>query len=145
MVKAQVTADRPCIGCGVPTRSLKQLCRHCQPRNPKRPERPCPRCGINTTAKKGVCRPCSSQPPAARRDRSWADDAVCRKVAGAAELLFSTRPEDIAEAKVMCRFCPVAVACLMDALATESGDYYRHGIYGGKTPAERAQMGRAAA
>lgn len=41
----------------------------------------------------------------------------------------------------VCNRCPVRRACLEQALDVESGDkWWRHGMFGGATPSERAAM-----
>lgn len=47
-------------------------------------------------------------------------------------------------AKAICRRCPVATKCLDYALDIEgdASQWGRHGIYGGMTPEQRAQLAR---
>lgn len=51
---------------------------------------------------------------------------------------------DVAEAQAICERCPTERrdTCLQDALAAEQGASidYRHGIYGGTTPEQRAAL-----
>lgn len=60
------------------------------------------------------------------------------------DLFFPERGErDKAEqAREVCARCPVAAACLTDALKAEGGNShsYRHGIRGGKSPNQRYQL-----
>lgn len=50
----------------------------------------------------------------------------------------------IDQAKAICARCPVAPACLDDALKEEGGRYYRSGIRGGTTGPERRTIRRRA-
>lgn len=70
------------------------------------------------------------QTPAGRaaHDRVWRDEDT--RTGG--------HPKDIAAAKQVCATCPVAELCLAWALASQ--DAPELGLYGGKTPAERAEM-----
>jgi WhiB family redox-sensing transcriptional regulator len=52
------------------------------------------------------------------------------------EIFYPPLGEDTTAARQACRRCDHATACLEFALAT----YQRHGIWGGKTPAERARI-----
>lgn len=66
----------------------------------------------------------------------WRDQAACR---GAdTELFYPTEADDVTTAKAVahCQVCPVADACLTDALAT--GD--RYGIRGGLTERQRRAL-----
>jgi hypothetical protein len=79
--------------------------------------------------------------------RNWQDDAACRDIGiglfvaddrdGVAVNNFSYR-----EGKKICAGCPVARACLADAMAREGGasHEYRAGLYGGLTPIERSKL-----
>lgn len=49
------------------------------------------------------------------------------------ELFFSGFPDDILEAKLVCRECPVVAACKVAAIARNE----EFGIWGGTTPEER--------
>ena len=48
-------------------------------------------------------------------------------------------------ARKWCQRCPMTAACLRAALDLEAGldQKFRHGMWGGKTPPERAQIERA--
>lgn len=77
----------------------------------------------------------------------WQDRAACRnaKVDMYPEDQPGRRPgRAIAEAKAVCRWCPVRDECLAYALSTETR-WTRFGIWGGLTPAERDEFatGRA--
>lgn len=52
------------------------------------------------------------------------------------ELFYDGFPEAIAEAKAVCRMCPVQPDCLTMAIARDEQD----GIWGGKTHQEREKM-----
>jgi len=79
--------------------------------------------------------------PASGLDADWRDDAACRD--SDPELFFpdgdvrSARAQ-VKTAKLICRGCPVAVACLSWALA--SGQ--EAGIWGGLTEEERHRLHR---
>lgn len=61
----------------------------------------------------------------------WRSDAACAGMR--ADLFFPGRGESPAEAKAVCRGCPVRDACLADAL--EGGE--RFGVWGGLSERER--------
>ena len=73
----------------------------------------------------------------------WQDQAAC---VGVRLDMFFPRPgrpikHDIIPAKQHCAICPVQQQCLDWALTFE-GDttsHYRHGVFGGMTPGERAR------
>lgn len=72
----------------------------------------------------------------ASADDSWRDDAACLT---ADPDMFFPEPADHASAAAavaVCQTCPVADACLQDAL--ETGE--QHGIRGGLTPRHRARL-----
>jgi WhiB family redox-sensing transcriptional regulator len=69
---------------------------------------------------------------------AWADDAACRGLDPDAFFTDSTR--GVEWAKAVCARCPVREQCLDQAYRAE--DTSRYGIYGGLTPAERAQLAR---
>lgn len=69
----------------------------------------------------------------------WYDDALCAQVDQ--ELFWPERGGSTAEAKRVCRACPVVDQCLAYALA--NGE--REGIWGGTSPTERKKMRRSAA
>ena len=70
----------------------------------------------------------------------WMADAVCAQTDP--ELWFPERGEPAHAARDICATCPVCEQCLAWAMAQE-GDLqraFRHGIWGGTTPAEREAM-----
>jgi len=74
-------------------------------------------------------------------ERAWRLSAACRDVDP--EVFFpvgSTGPavRKIAEAKAVCRGCPVRLVCLQYALATHQDD----GVWGGYDEAERRELRR---
>ena len=81
--------------------------------------------------------------PNLERGDDWRDLSQC---IGRYELFhvpndaWTSHPEQEAEAKAVCATCPVRAQCL--ALAIEKGD--QHGIFGGRTPAERSAIRRRA-
>jgi hypothetical protein len=66
--------------------------------------------------------------------------------AGKDRMFFARESERvlIALAKAHCRECPIAVECLLIAMAREGkvSSSMRFGVWGGKTPRERARMAR---
>lgn len=84
-----------------------------------------------------------------RRDatRPWERQAACADPTVPVELFFpnDSRRGAYDQAKRVCRGCTVRRVCLDDALAQE-GDHARtsgrSGVWGGRTPYERAQIGR---
>jgi WhiB family redox-sensing transcriptional regulator len=68
-------------------------------------------------------------------NRGWRDDALCRQVDP--ELFFPrvNRPTT-AQAKQVCRRCPVRGECLAEALRRRE----RYGVWGGLTAAERRAL-----
>lgn len=74
------------------------------------------------------------------RGQGWRLDAAC---SGSDPELFFPDPSDgqaQAAALRVCDGCPVAVDCLVDALAVETPRQIRYGIRGGTTPADRAGL-----
>jgi WhiB family redox-sensing transcriptional regulator len=74
--------------------------------------------------------------------QDWRDHAACRDTSP--DLFFpvgTTGPalEQIAEAKAVCRICPVETACLEYALVTNQDT----GIWGGTSEEERKKIRRA--
>lgn len=67
-------------------------------------------------------------------DLEWMHEAACTEADR--ELFFSDRVDRIAEAKEICRDCPVRIACLVDAL--ERGE--NEGVWGGTTGRERTVL-----
>lgn len=68
--------------------------------------------------------------------RSWVDRAACAGMD--TELFFPARGESTAEAKAVCRGCPVRAECLDDAV--ERGEKF--GIWGGASKRERDRLRR---
>lgn len=73
----------------------------------------------------------------------WMDDALCAEVG--TDLFFPEKGEPAAAARRLCARCGVRDECLEYALSTEINPTrdYRHGIYGGTTPAEREAIAAA--
>ena len=67
----------------------------------------------------------------------WVRDALCAQVD--ADLFFPEKGGTPYPAKRVCRTCPVAAECLEYALTSRE----RFGVFGGKTPNERAAIIRA--
>ena len=74
---------------------------------------------------------------------TWHDDAAC---AGRPRSLFfpetdgrHPRPSSVRAAKAVCGRCPVRTTCLDDVMTHESR-WYRHGVVGGLSPAERHRL-----
>jgi transcription factor WhiB len=74
---------------------------------------------------------------------TWHDDAAC---AGRPGSLFfpeadgrHPRPSSVRAAKAVCGRCPVRATCLEDVMTHESR-WYRHGVVGGLSPAERHRL-----
>lgn len=65
----------------------------------------------------------------------WRERALCT-AAPDPDLFFPTAPEDLAPARRVCRACPVAGACLAEALGRAEVD----GVWGATTAAERRVM-----
>lgn len=70
-----------------------------------------------------------------RRGLDWQNDARCSEVSP--ELFFLDQGASSANAKQICKGCPVRVACLEYALADTS---IQDGIWGGLTTNERARL-----
>lgn len=97
------------------------------------------RAAVSTEDRSGVCRalrPASVESVALDQAGLWAwvEHAACRGV-GAAEFFGSA-----AGGRKRCRGCPVAEACFWGAIVAEADVGYRFGIWGGATPAVRAQV-----
>ncbi|MFD0405517.1 WhiB family transcriptional regulator [Kitasatospora sp. NPDC127116] len=81
---------------------------------------------------------------------SWGEFATCRAEGVDTELFYpvsysnATGLKQVAEAREYCDRCPVVAACLQNALDREgkTGVKGRHGIQGGKTPGERAELSK---
>ena len=56
------------------------------------------------------------------------------------EIFFPGSHDPITPALEVCGSCPIAKTCLEATLKAEAGDGRRHGIFGGKTAAERHAM-----
>ncbi|MBQ0947684.1 WhiB family transcriptional regulator [Streptomyces sp. RK76] len=79
--------------------------------------------------------------PDTLRTTDWRDRALCATPAGRAVDFFPTPGDEqgIAKVKAVCAACPVATACLRNAITEEGGSRpeYRHGIRGGLTGDQR--------
>jgi hypothetical protein len=79
-------------------------------------------------------------PPA---NDKWMKQAACRAAGVDPETFF---PEGnvagVAEAREICKGCPVARECLLDCMASEGGKSVtsRHGIYAGMSPKQRVRL-----
>ena len=72
----------------------------------------------------------------------WRDRAACRQSGVNPELFFPAKGMNATKAKRVCAGCPVRQTCLDWAL--QAGE--RHGIWGGRSPDQRARLrARAAA
>lgn len=67
----------------------------------------------------------------------WRDRAAC-KGASDPDAFFPVSPSAQRYAQQICRICPVAAACLAEALATGAD----HGVWGGYTPEQRRALRR---
>lgn len=72
----------------------------------------------------------------------WLDEAACFGMDVNIFVPASTQEYAYARAKRVCASCPVALACLEDALRVERG-HVRHGVRGGLGPHERLELERA--
>jgi hypothetical protein len=78
----------------------------------------------------------SSDARAADADATrWRDGALCRQMGPAA---FYSRAT--AAALALCKRCPVDETCFWFALVIEERAGYRFGVWGGTTPARRAEI-----
>jgi hypothetical protein len=68
-------------------------------------------------------------------DQAWMEHAACRGV-GAAEF-FGTAS---VRGRKRCQHCPVIESCFWGAIVAEANLGFRYGIWGGATPAVRAQV-----
>lgn len=68
----------------------------------------------------------------------WREQAPC---VGAGALFFAGN--ETGEARRVCRACPFAEVCLLDAMAAETETPYRYGVWGGKSSTQREQLHRA--
>ena len=82
----------------------------------------------------------TGQVPETLRAPDWRDNAACRAKGVDPDVMFPGDTKDaIADAKVICRRCPVWRDCLADALRTDDNE---HGIRGGLKPCERRALAR---
>ena len=80
-----------------------------------------------------------------RETTDWREDALCRDGGDywyPASLNTTEGRAQAKEAIMICRRCPVRLACLTDALEVESREpeSHRHGIRGGLYASERATL-----
>lgn len=70
----------------------------------------------------------------------WRYQAAC--VGHDPQLWHPPQHDGYGKGKAICNTCPVQTACLTEALEAEQGlsAWGRHGMYGGLTPEERAQL-----
>ena len=61
---------------------------------------------------------------------------ACR---GLTDLMYSTLPEDVTQAKALCARCPVIIRCAVDAVRRHE----RYGVWGGWSPTEREALIKA--
>lgn len=76
---------------------------------------------------------------------SWDERALCHGEDTETFFVFEQDLERVAEARYICRACPVTAECLAAAMAEEAGKSisHRHGIRGGVTASERWEMAGA--
>lgn len=70
-------------------------------------------------------------------DDEWVAGALCAEVDS--ELFYPEKGASTAEAKSICRLCPVQAECLVYAIEHDE----RFGVWGGKSERERRQIRRA--
>jgi hypothetical protein len=70
----------------------------------------------------------------------WRSQAACIGAPIAAFYPPGSKPNYRHARNAYCKRCEVVAQCLTDALVTESVIGGRHGLWGGKTPDERAAM-----
>jgi len=84
----------------------------------------------------------NSRPVSSTTDSPWINQAACGDVDSS--VFFPGRLEAFryTEATVICAACPVRLNCLKSALTAEGTDDVRRrfGMYGGRTPSERAAL-----
>jgi hypothetical protein len=68
--------------------------------------------------------------------REWRQASACR---GLGPEFFHGRLDQMRQAQQVCARCPVAEICLWTTLLLED-PLYRHGVYGGLLPGQRAQL-----
>ena len=77
---------------------------------------------------------------------AWTDEATCVVDRVPMDVFFPAweTNDALARARAVCDRCPVSTRCLEEAMHAERGQSRsaRAGIYGGRTPAERAQLMR---
>lgn len=64
----------------------------------------------------------------------WVKDAACARVGG--DVWFPAKGEPTADAKAICRDCPVRLACLQYAI----DNHQRFGVWGGLSERERRPL-----
>lgn len=69
----------------------------------------------------------------------WVADALCAQTDP--EIFFPEKGKSSAEAKLVCRSCPVAEECLEFAIVTRQ----KFGVWGGLSPDERSRVRRGLA
>lgn len=69
----------------------------------------------------------------------WVGDALCAQTDP--EIFFPEKGKSSAEAKLVCRRCPVAEECLEFAIVTRQ----KFGVWGGLSPDERSRVRRGLA
>lgn len=77
----------------------------------------------------------------------WMRYAQCAREHWGPDTFFRGDPRSYSTARHVCRTCPVRLACLAFALKAEDGTsvYYRQGVFGGLSPAERVALAREVA
>lgn len=72
--------------------------------------------------------------PKTLRPEEWRNQAACNGVP--TRLFFAEKGSGVAEAKIICKACPVRTDCLETALRNRE----RIGVWGGLTPKERRRV-----
>lgn len=72
------------------------------------------------------------------RAADWRDDALCREIGPADDMWFPERGESNAEARRICRLCPVTGECLDFALDHDIG----FGVWGNTSEKQRRRIRR---
>lgn len=78
-------------------------------------------------------------------DDAWYEQSLCAQVDS--DIFYPERRNgypNYETARSICNQCPVAQQCLDMAMTAEANTHYssRHGMFGGKTPSERAALAR---
>lgn len=78
-------------------------------------------------------------------DNRWYDESLCAQIDS--DVFYPERSNGYPNydtARTICEQCPVAKQCLESAMEAEAQTHYssRHGMFGGKTPNERAALAR---